>query len=113
MQALMASVLILEKPRDKRVRWLINLRLRGQNGLFADCNLDALGESPMSSSSSGGGAIGGKHDELRLLINSRNPIITAETPEEERLAHLQTGASDATKTTGCLGGHACNILSES
>jgi hypothetical protein len=25
-----------------------------------------------------------KHDELRLLINSRHPIITVETPEEER-----------------------------
>jgi hypothetical protein len=33
-------------------------------------------------------AIGSKHDELRLLINSRNPIITVETAEEERLAHL-------------------------
>jgi len=29
-----------------------------------------------------------RHDELRLLINSRNPIITVETTEEERLAHL-------------------------
>src|SRR6202166_3184612 len=44
----------------------------------------------MSSISSGTAAIGGKHDELRLLINSRNPIITAETAEEERLAHLLT-----------------------
>jgi AAA+ superfamily predicted ATPase len=26
-----------------------------------------------------------KHDELRLLVNSRHPIITVETPEEERL----------------------------
>jgi ATP-dependent 26S proteasome regulatory subunit len=26
-----------------------------------------------------------KHDELRLLINSRHPILTVETPEEERL----------------------------
>ena len=26
-----------------------------------------------------------KHDELRLLINSRHPIITVETGEEERL----------------------------
>jgi hypothetical protein len=41
-------------------------------------------------SSSGAAAIGGKHDELRLLINSRNPIITVETAEEERLAHLLT-----------------------
>jgi ATP-dependent 26S proteasome regulatory subunit len=29
-----------------------------------------------------------RHDELRLLINSRNPIITVETTEEERLGHL-------------------------
>jgi ATP-dependent 26S proteasome regulatory subunit len=29
-----------------------------------------------------------KHDELRLLINSRHPIITVETPEEERLELL-------------------------
>jgi hypothetical protein len=26
-----------------------------------------------------------KHDELRLLVNSRHPIILAETAEEERL----------------------------
>lgn len=31
-----------------------------------------------------------KHDELRLLINSRHPIITVETPEEERLEALLT-----------------------
>jgi hypothetical protein len=29
-----------------------------------------------------------KHDELRLLINSRHPIITMETPEEERVEQL-------------------------
>ena len=29
-----------------------------------------------------------KHDELRLLINSRHPIITIETPEEERAEQL-------------------------
>jgi len=29
-----------------------------------------------------------KRDELRLLINSRHPIITVETPEEERLEAL-------------------------
>jgi AAA+ superfamily predicted ATPase len=29
-----------------------------------------------------------QHDELRLLINSRHPIITVETPEEERLEAL-------------------------
>ena len=29
-----------------------------------------------------------KHDEVRLLINSRHPIITVETPEEERLEAL-------------------------
>jgi|GEM_PF-6528748 len=27
-----------------------------------------------------------KHAELRLLMNSRHPIITVETPKEERLA---------------------------
>lgn len=44
----------------------------------------------MSLISSGAPAIGSKRDELRLLINSRNPIITAETAEEERLVHLLT-----------------------
>jgi hypothetical protein len=44
----------------------------------------------MSSSPSGAAAIGSKHDELRLLFNSRNPIITVKTAEEERLAHLLT-----------------------
>jgi ATP-dependent 26S proteasome regulatory subunit len=29
-----------------------------------------------------------KHDELRLLVNSHHPIITIETPEEERLEQL-------------------------
>jgi len=29
-----------------------------------------------------------KHDELRLLVNSRHPIITIETPEEERVEQL-------------------------
>jgi ATP-dependent 26S proteasome regulatory subunit len=29
-----------------------------------------------------------KHDELRLLVNSRHPIITVETPEEERAEEL-------------------------
>ncbi len=29
-----------------------------------------------------------KHDELRLLVNSRHPLITAETPEEERLEQM-------------------------
>ena len=29
-----------------------------------------------------------KRDELRLLVNSRHPIITVETPEEERLEQL-------------------------
>jgi ATP-dependent 26S proteasome regulatory subunit len=48
---------------------------------------------PPVSASSGAGAPGhpnqpNKHDELRLLINSRHPIITVETPEEERLEAL-------------------------
>ena len=29
-----------------------------------------------------------KHDELRLLVNSRHPIITVETPEEERAEQM-------------------------
>ena len=29
-----------------------------------------------------------KHDELRLLVNSRHPIITVETPEEERFEEM-------------------------
>jgi ATP-dependent 26S proteasome regulatory subunit len=29
-----------------------------------------------------------KHDELRLLVNSHHPIITVETPEEERLEQM-------------------------
>jgi ATP-dependent 26S proteasome regulatory subunit len=29
-----------------------------------------------------------KHDELRLLVNSRHPLITVETPEEERLEQM-------------------------
>ncbi len=29
-----------------------------------------------------------KHDELRLLVNSRQPIITVESPEEERLEQM-------------------------
>ncbi len=47
-----------------------------------------------SISSSSGAAIGSKHDELRLLINSRNPIITVETTEEERLTHLLTALAE-------------------
>jgi ATP-dependent 26S proteasome regulatory subunit len=34
------------------------------------------------------GARPNKHDELRLLVNSRHPIITVETPEEERVEQL-------------------------
>ena len=34
-----------------------------------------------------------KHDELRLLVNSRQPIITVETPEEERLEQLLVGVA--------------------
>src|SRR5579862_8920228 len=48
----------------------------------------------MSSISSEAAAIGSKRDELRLLINSRTPIITVETAEEERLAHLLTAIAE-------------------
>jgi ATP-dependent 26S proteasome regulatory subunit len=46
-----------------------------------------------SATSVHGGAAGAtakpnKHDELRLLVNSRHPIITVETPEEERFEQL-------------------------
>jgi len=34
------------------------------------------------------GARPNKHDELRLLVNSRHPIITIETPEEERVEEI-------------------------
>src|SRR5260370_3639600 len=34
------------------------------------------------------GALPNKYDELRLLVNSRHPIITVETPEEERVEQL-------------------------
>jgi ATP-dependent 26S proteasome regulatory subunit len=47
---------------------------------------------PASTSKNTGGpgsdARPNKHDELRLLINSRHPIITVETPEEERFELL-------------------------
>jgi hypothetical protein len=45
--------------------------------------------APAALSGSAGGADAtakhNEHDELRLLVNSRHPIITVETPEEERL----------------------------
>jgi len=44
----------------------------------------------MSSSSANSAGIASKRDELRLLINSRNPIIAVETAEEDRLVRLIT-----------------------
>ena len=44
--------------------------------------------SAINSSSSAAQQPNRKHDELRLLINSRNPIITIETTEEDRLKDL-------------------------
>ena len=44
----------------------------------------------MSSSSANSAGIASKRDELRLLINSRNPIIAVETAEEDRLVRLLT-----------------------
>ena len=44
--------------------------------------------SPPSQRASIGLAKPNKHDELRLLVNSRHPIITVETSEEERLEQL-------------------------
>ena len=43
---------------------------------------------PFSNSLQGAVPDGGKCDELALLINSRNPIVTVETGEEERLQEL-------------------------
>jgi AAA+ superfamily predicted ATPase len=43
---------------------------------------------PASSPPTGVALHGKKHDELRLLVNSRNPIITVETTEEDRFEEL-------------------------
>ena len=52
---------------------------------------------PLTGGTAGPGAVSGqagatpepnKHDELRLLVNSRQPIITVETPEEERFEQM-------------------------
>jgi hypothetical protein len=50
----------------------------------------AAGPSATSVHGAGTGATAkpNKHDELRLLVNSRHPIITVETPEEERFEQL-------------------------
>ena len=42
----------------------------------------------VKASGSGAAPVHTKHDELRLLVNSRHPIITVETPEEERFKQL-------------------------
>jgi SpoVK/Ycf46/Vps4 family AAA+-type ATPase len=44
--------------------------------------------APSNSARSSTAVIDKKHDELRLLINSRNPIITVETTEEDRFEEL-------------------------
>ena len=43
---------------------------------------------PTSPAASAATAKPDKHDELRLLVNSRHPLITVETPEEERLEQM-------------------------
>lgn len=51
----------------------------------------ARAEGPRAATAHGGAgatAKPNKHDELRLLVNSRHPIITVETPEEERFEQL-------------------------
>lgn len=48
----------------------------------------SLGSAPISQKASVSTAKPNQHDELRLLVNSRHPIITVETAEEERLAQL-------------------------
>ncbi len=49
---------------------------------------EAGGGTSDLSSARGASATINKQDELRLLVNSRHPIITVETPEEERLEAL-------------------------
>jgi len=54
--------------------------------------LSARAVVPSAASARSGGmgttAKPNKHDELRLLVNSRHPIITVETPEEERFEQM-------------------------
>jgi AAA+ superfamily predicted ATPase len=48
--------------------------------------------APVAGTGQAGGTVAttkpDKHDELRLLVNSRHPLITVETPEEERLEQM-------------------------
>ncbi|MGC1604842.1 MAG: hypothetical protein WA748_04920, partial [Candidatus Acidiferrum sp.] len=69
--------------------------LKGPSSLPAAVASTLAGARTMgpSAASAHGNAAGAtakpnKHDELRLLINSRHPIITVETPEEERFEEL-------------------------
>jgi hypothetical protein len=50
-----------------------------------------LDTGPNSAKSAASGVT--KQDELRLLVNSRHPIITVETPEEERIESLLMGVA--------------------
>jgi hypothetical protein len=65
--------------------------LKGPSNVpVAPLSAKARGPSAASMHSSGIGATAkpNKHDELRLLVNSRHPIITVETPEEERFEQM-------------------------
>jgi ATP-dependent 26S proteasome regulatory subunit len=60
------------------------------NAPVAPLSAKATGPNAASGHSGGMGATAkpNKHDELRLLVNSRHPIITVETPEEERFEEM-------------------------
>jgi ATP-dependent 26S proteasome regulatory subunit len=60
------------------------------NAPAAPLSARVTGPSAATAHSGGVGATAkpNKHDELRLLVNSRHPIITVETPEEERFEQM-------------------------
>jgi hypothetical protein len=64
--------------------------LKGPSNVPPPPSTRAAGPSATSLHGGGAGATAkpNKHDELRLLVNSRHPIITVETPEEERFEQL-------------------------
>ena len=69
----------------------MTFELKGSSNTSALSEFGKLsGPGTLSSTAGGGNATTkhNKHDELRLLVNSRHPIITAETAEEERLEQM-------------------------
>ena len=64
---------------------------KGQsNGFAPPSSGRPAGPNAVSGKAGGAGATSdhNKHDELRLLVNSRHPLITVERPEEERFEEL-------------------------